>query len=124
MIHRVLLGSVERFFATLVEHYGGKFPLWLAPVQVSVISISQDEADYVEKIKKYLEDAGFRVETDVRDETMQKKIRDKEMQKIPYTVVLGKKEKEAQTISVRRRGMEPLGSMTPEVFVQMLKKET
>jgi len=123
MLHRVLLGSLERFLATLTEHYGGKFPLWLAPVQMSVITISEDVKDYARQVRDKLVELGYRVDLDERDETMQKKIRDKEMQKIPYMLVVGKKEKEAQTVSIRRRGMENLGAMGIEAFVEILKKE-
>jgi len=123
MIHRVILGSFERFIATLIEHYAGKFPLWLAPVQASVLSITADTKDYAFKIKEALERQGFRVEADTRDETLQKKIRDKELSKIPYMIIVGKKEKEAEVISVRKQGMKNLGSMKLEKFLGLLEKE-
>jgi len=123
MIHRVILGSFERFIATLVEHYAGKFPLWLAPVQISVLNVTADAKDYAFKIKSDLENKGFRVEADVRDETLQRKIREKELLKIPYMVIVGKKEKEAQKISLRKQGMKNLGGMKIEELVDVLKKE-
>ncbi|MCK4912231.1 MAG: threonine--tRNA ligase [Candidatus Omnitrophica bacterium] len=123
MIHRVILGSFERFIATLIEHYAGKFPLWLAPVQISVLSITADTKDYASKIKEDLENKGFRVEVDSRDETLQRKIREKELLKIPYMVIVGKKELEQGKISLRRRGMNNLGSMDLEDLLNILKKE-
>jgi threonyl-tRNA synthetase len=123
MIHRVILGSLERFVATLIEHYAGRFPLWLSPVQVSIITIIPEVADYAAKLKELLDKENLRIDIDVRDETMQKKIREKEMLKIPYMLIIGKKEKESGTISVRRRGMENLGTMEINAFLDMVKKE-
>jgi len=123
MIHRVLLGSLERFLATLIEHYGGRFPFWLAPVQIAIVSISQDVKEYALALKEKLYNENFRVEADIRDETMQKKIRDKEMQKVPYILVVGNREKEEGTVSVRKSGKENLGSMKTEDFIGMVKKE-
>jgi len=123
MIHRVILGSFERFIATLIEHYAGKFPLWLAPVQISVLNITSDIKDYAFKVKEELEKEGFRVEADSRDETLQRKIREKELLKIPYMVIVGKKELEQGTISLRGRGMNNLGSMKIEDLLNILKKE-
>ncbi|MFH1505355.1 MAG: threonine--tRNA ligase [Candidatus Omnitrophota bacterium] len=123
MIHRVILGSLERFFAALIEHYAGKFPLWLSPVQISVLSITRDTKDYALKIKENLEEKGFRVEVDVRDETLQKKIREKELFKIPYMVIVGQREEKQGNISPRKRGMENLGDMEVSDFVDILKKE-
>ena len=123
MIHRVILGSFERFIATLIEHYAGKFPLWLAPIQVSILNVTADAGDYASKIKGDLEEQGFRVEVDLRDETLQRKIREKELLKIPYMVIVGKKEIEKKKISLRGRGMKNLGSMGVEELVSILKKE-
>jgi threonyl-tRNA synthetase len=123
MVHRAVLGSIERFFGALVEHYAGAFPLWLAPVQVSVLNINQDVKSYAEKIKNALAVEGFRVELDCRDETLQKKIREKEMMKVPYMVILGKNEEESGKVSLRRRGMRNLGSMSLEELIGILKKE-
>ncbi len=123
MIHRVVFGSLERFIATLIEHYAGKFPLWLSPVQVAIINITEDVKDYALEIKDALEKENFRVESDLRNETLQRKIREKELQKIPYMAIVGKKEKEAGKISVRARGMKNLGSMDIKEFSALLRKE-
>jgi len=117
------LGSFERFIATLIEHYAGKFPLWLAPIQISVLSITSGIKDYAIKIKDDLEKEGYRVEVDSRDETLQKKIREKELLKIPYMVIVGKKELEEGNISLRGRGMNNLGSMGIEKLLNILNKE-
>ena len=123
MIHRVILGSLERFIATLIEHYGGRFPLWLSPVQVAVLSITEEVKDYAMEVASALEKEGLRIETDFRDETLQKKIRDKELLKIPYMVIVGKKEKDQAKLSIRERGMKNLGSMGMDEFIDKLKKE-
>jgi threonyl-tRNA synthetase len=123
MIHRVILGSLERFVATLIEHYAGKFPLWLSPTQVSILSITDEVADYALELRQALEGKNLRTDIDLRSETLQKKIREKEMLKIPYMVIVGKKEKEAKKLSVRKRGMQNLGTMGIEEFVGLLKKE-
>jgi threonyl-tRNA synthetase len=123
MIHRVVLGSLERFIATLVEHFAGAFPLWLAPIQVSVLNINKDVADYADKIKERLLEEGFRAQSDLREETLQKKIREKEAQKIPYMLIVGRREKEAGTISLRQRGMKKMGTKKIEELITFLKKE-
>ncbi|MBD3264879.1 MAG: threonine--tRNA ligase, partial [Candidatus Omnitrophica bacterium] len=123
MIHRVLLGSLERFIATLIEHYGGAFPFWLSPVQISVLNINEDVKDYARKIKDIFNNQGFRTESDFRSETLQKRIREKELEKIPYMLIVGKKEEAEKKISVRKRGMKNLGSMSVEDFIGILKKE-
>ncbi|MCK5494536.1 MAG: threonine--tRNA ligase, partial [Candidatus Omnitrophica bacterium] len=89
MLHRVILGSLERFFATLIEHYAGKFPLWLAPVQISVLNVSEDTKGYANKVKELLQKEGFRTEVSIKDDTLQKKIREKELLKVPYMVIVG-----------------------------------
>ncbi|MDD3296284.1 MAG: threonine--tRNA ligase [Candidatus Omnitrophica bacterium] len=122
MIHRVILGSLERFIATIIEHYAGKFPLWLAPVQVSVLSVTQDQKEYALKIKQSLEDKGYRAEADLRDETLQKKIRDKELSKIPYMVIVGKKEQAEGKVSLRAQGMKNMGAMGLADFFHILKE--
>ncbi|MBN2484302.1 MAG: threonine--tRNA ligase [Candidatus Omnitrophica bacterium] len=123
MLHRVILGSLERFIATLIEHYAGKFPLWLAPVQVSILTITDDLVDYAKGVFQKIGDSGCRVELDTRDETLQKKIRENELQKIPYLIILGKKEEEKGLMSVRQRGGKNLGTMTPEEFIALMTKE-
>jgi threonyl-tRNA synthetase len=123
MIHRVILGSLERFIATLIEHYAGRFPLWLAPTQVSILNITSDIEDYALELRQTLENNDFRSEVDLRAETLQKKIREKELFKVPYMVIVGKKEKETKKVSVRKRGMENLGTMALGQFIDILKKE-
>ena len=103
MVHRALLGSVERFFGILIEHYAGAFPAWLAPVQVEVLPLSEKVAVYAQQVTEKLRGAGFRVHLDDRNEKLQAKIRDAQLQKIPYMLVVGGKEAEAGTVSVRHR---------------------
>ncbi|MGC1360415.1 MAG: threonine--tRNA ligase, partial [Silvibacterium sp.] len=110
MVHRALFGSLERFFGVLIEHYAGAFPLWLAPVQIGLVPISERHQAYAEKVQKELQNAGFRVELDSRNEKMNAKIRDLTLQKIPYVLVMGDKEAEANAVSVRVRGKGDLGS--------------
>ena len=123
VLHRVILGSLERFIGALVEHYGGAFPLWLAPVQVKVIPITADQADYAQQIRDEMHGLGFRAETDLRDEKMQKKIRDAELAKIPYMVVVGKREKEEDTVSLRCRKRGNIGVMGRQELVELLRRE-
>src|SRR6202035_5351308 len=100
MVHRALFGSVERFFGVLIEHYAGAFPAWIAPVQASVLPLSEKTKEYGEKVTEHLKKAGFRVHLDDRNEKLQAKIRDAQMQKIPYMLVIGGKEAEAGTVAV------------------------
>ncbi len=120
MIHRALLGSMERFFATLIEHYGGDFPVWIAPVQVQLITIADAQIPYAEEIRKLFLDRGIRVEADVREEKMGAKIRDAELLKIPYMLVLGRQEVENRTVSVRSRKKGNEGSVPLDAFFQKL----
>ena len=123
MVHRVILGSLERFIATLVEHYAGKFPLWLSPVQVTIINVTERAKDYALEINKALIKQGFRSRVQIESETLQKKIRIAELQKIPYIIIVGDKEKEAQTISLRGRGKINLGQVILNDFIERLNKE-
>jgi threonyl-tRNA synthetase len=123
MLHTVAFGSIERFIGILTEHFAGAFPLWLAPVQVIVLPITDRSRDYAQKISDMLSDAGFRVETDCRSEKIGYKIREAQMQKIPYMLVLGDKEAENGTVTVRKRSEGDLGSMTPEEFIAAIQKE-
>jgi threonyl-tRNA synthetase len=123
MVHRALWGSVERFFGVLIEHYAGAFPAWLAPVQASVLPLSEKTMDYAHKITKQLKDAGFRVHLDDRNEKLQAKIRDAQLQKIPYMLVLGGKEVEAGTVAVRHRSQGDLGPRPVEQFIADLRAE-
>jgi threonyl-tRNA synthetase len=124
MIHRALLGSLERFFATLIEHYGGDFPVWLAPVQVKIITITDDQVPYAEEIKRLLLDRGVRVEADLREEKMGAKIRDAELHKIPYMLVLGKREVEERAVSVRSRHKAAQETLKLEEFVEKVVAES
>ncbi len=124
MIHRVILGSIERFIAVLIENYAGDFPLWLAPVQVRVIPISQKHEEYAENIHNKMIATGIRSELEKRNETLSKKIRLAENDKIPYTVVVGDKEKESNTVSVRKRKQGNMGSFVIDDFISTLKNET
>jgi threonyl-tRNA synthetase len=117
MVHRALLGSLERFLGVLIEHYAGAFPLWLAPVQVMLIPIADRHLEYVRGMASELEAAGLRVEVDERSERMQAKIRDAQLQKVPYMLVVGDKEVEAQAVAVRLRSGQDLGSMPLSAFL-------
>ncbi|HTU52013.1 MAG TPA: threonine--tRNA ligase [Acidobacteriaceae bacterium] len=122
MVHRALFGSVERFFGVLIEHYAGAFPLWLAPVQVGLVPISEKHIDYAKKVQQQLQLAGLRVELDDRNEKMNAKIRDLTMQKIPYLLVMGDKEAAANAVSVRTRGKGDQGSISLEQFIANAKR--
>jgi len=125
VIHRALIGSFERFLGILIEHYAGAFPLWLSPVQVSVLPISKKQNAYAKKIMKELSaaDENLRTELDDRDESVGKKIREASMQKVPYQIILGEKELKAKKIAVRSRDGKDLGQMKLEKFVDKLKTE-
>jgi threonyl-tRNA synthetase len=122
MVHRALFGSVERFFGVLIEHYAGAFPLWLAPVQIGLVPISERHLGYAVKVESALKAAGFRVEVDARNEKMNSKIRDFANQKTPYILVFGDKEAEAGAISVRTRGKGDQGSIPLEEFIAKAKE--
>ena len=121
MVHRALFGSVERFFGVLIEHYAGAFPLWLAPVQVGLVPISERHKAYADKVEKELKDAGLRVEVDDRNEKMNAKIRDLANQKTPYILVFGDKEEGANAVSVRTRGKGDQGSVPLAEFIAKAK---
>jgi threonyl-tRNA synthetase len=121
MVHRALFGSVERFFGVLIEHYAGAFPLWLAPVQVGLVPISERHHEYARKVEAELKAAGLRVEVDDRNEKMNGKIRDFANQKTPYILVFGDKEQEANAVSVRTRGKGDQGSMPLASFIAKAK---
>lgn len=122
MIHRAITGSLERFMGILTEHFQGAFPLWLSPTQVIVLPISDKFLNYAQKVKKLLENTA-RVDLDDRNETLQAKVRDATMQKIPYILVVGAKEEEKQSVSVRTRGGEDMGVMTAESFRKKIAEE-
>lgn len=123
MLHRVLLGSLERFIGALLEHYNGELPLWLAPVQVLVIPIKDSLSEYGTKIKQALEDNSIRAKIDNRNETLDKKIRNAELDKIPYSVVVGEREAKAGNVSIRRKGQGDMGTMSIEEFIRKIKEE-
>jgi threonyl-tRNA synthetase len=123
MIHRVLLGAVERFFGILVEHHRGNLPTWLAPIQVRAISISDEQRRYSRDVARRLRAEGVRGESDDRDSTLAYKIRAAETEKIPYMAVCGGREEESNTLSVRRHGGERLGALTVEELIKMVQDE-
>jgi len=123
MVHRALLGSVERFFGILIEHYAGAFPLWLAPVQIEVCPVSEKVADYAKHVTETLKRHGLRVHLDDRNEKLSAKIRDAQLQKIPFMFVVGAKEAEAGTVSVRHRTKGDLGPKPLAEIVETLQKE-
>jgi threonyl-tRNA synthetase len=123
MLHRAILGSYERFIMALIERFGGAFPTWLAPVQVKVLPITERHLEYALKVKSELEQEGIRVEVDERNERLQAKIRDAQMEKVAYMFIIGDKEVEAKTVAVRKRNGEDLGSKNLEDFTKALKKE-
>ena len=120
VIHRAILGSTERFLAILIEHYGGAFPAWLAPVQIAVIPVSEKHLEYAKKIVSELK--YYRVELSKENETLGKKIRNAELQKIPFILVVGDKEKQNQSVNVRQREKGNLGEMTLEKFTSILSQ--
>lgn len=122
MIHRVAFGSIERFIGILIEHFAGAFPLWLAPVQVAVMPVSEKYADYATRVAQQLDEAGLRVKNDLRPEKIGYKIREAQMQRIPYMLVVGEKEVEANTVAVRSRSEGDLGAQTIEAFIADAKK--
>ncbi|MBP3951635.1 threonine--tRNA ligase [Bacillus suaedae] len=123
MIHRAILGSVERFMAILIEHFAGDFPLWLAPVQAKIIPISDAHAAFANEVRSHFESAGIRVEVDYRTEKMGLKIREAEKQKIPYMLVIGDKEMENQSLALRQRKQGNLGSMSIQDTIKRFVKE-
>ncbi len=123
MIHRALLGSIERFIGVITEHFAGAFPAWLSPVQVKTLTITDRANGYAAEIAAALDRAGFRAETDVRNEKIGKKIREATLEKIPYMLVVGDRDMENGTVSVRHRSGEDLGAMTLDQFMELLGRE-
>jgi threonyl-tRNA synthetase len=124
MIHRALLGSMERFFGVLIEHYGGAFPLWLAPVQAVVLPISEKFQAYAEEVRAELKKAGLRVELNASADKLGAKVREATMQKVPYMLVVGGREAESRAVSVRTREGQDLGSMGLDALVKLLQEKT
>ncbi|MEE9513094.1 MAG: threonine--tRNA ligase, partial [Anaerolineales bacterium] len=123
MIHRALFGSMERFMGVLIEHFAGAFPVWLAPVQAILIPIADRHVEYAEQVASQLREAGLRVDVDQRSERMNAKIRDAQLQKIPYMLVVGDREAEAEQVAVRLRSGEDMGALAVESFIERLKAE-
>lgn len=122
MVHRAIIGSPERFFGVLIEHYAGAFPLWLSPVQVAILPIGEKHFEFAEKVKNQLGESNVRVQM-FKDDTLGKKIRDAEMQKIPYLLIMGDKEISANAVAVRQRGKGDLGQMAINQFIDKIKEE-
>jgi threonyl-tRNA synthetase len=120
MLHRAILGSFERFIGILIEHYEGAFPTWLSPVQVAVLNITDNQAQYAQQLADTLKNNGFRAEADLRNEKIGFKIREHTIQKVPYLLVVGDREVEQQTLAVRTRSGEDLGSMSLEAYLELL----
>ena len=123
MIHRAILGSIERFMAVLIEHTGGAFPLWLAPEQARIVTVTDQQQPYAADVCGRLRDKGWRVELDERNEKLGFKIREAQMAKIPYALVIGDKEVQNGTLSARKRGGENLPAMPVEAFAERLREE-
>src|SRR5436853_6340461 len=124
MLHRAIVGSMERFIGILIEHHAGAFPLWLAPVQAAVLNITERQAEYAEQVRISLQKQGFRVISDLRNEKISYKIREHSLQKLPYQLVVGDKEMQAATVAVRTRSGEDLGAMGLDAFTARLRSET
>lgn len=123
MLHRVILGSLERFFGALLEHYAGALPLWLSPQQIAIVPIREEDVPYANTVKERLTGAGLRVDIDIRNETLTKRIRDCEVEKYPYIIVAGQKESQNNKIAVRKRGEGDKGQMGVEEFIEILKSQ-
>jgi len=120
MIHRALMGSLERFVGVLIEHYGGAFPLWMAPEQVRILNITDQQADYCRQVHRQLVEAGIRAELDLRNEKLPYKIREAQTMKVPYMLIVGEREREDGTVTARRRDGENLPAMPPAQFVELV----
>lgn len=124
LIHRTILGSLERFFGILIEHYAGDFPVWLAPIQVVVLPITTTHVDYAREVYSKMIQSGIRAQLDDRQLTLNKRIREAEKLKVPYILVIGAKEKQSQTVAVRRRKKGNIGAMSIDDFIELLKRES
>jgi len=123
MLHRAIVGSMERFIGILIENYAGAFPVWLAPIQAVIISITEKQSEYAKKIAEILKNQGFRVELDLRNETIGLKIRDHAMQRVPFQIILGEREQSDNTVAVRTRDGEDLGAMSLDRLTQRLNED-
>jgi len=126
MLHRVIFGSIERFIGILLEHYAGKFPAWIAPVQVKVLSVSDKYNDYAKKVEEFLEENDIRAEVDVRSEKLGYKIREARMDKVPYMIIVGENEKNNMSVSIRQRDAQldkqDMGEIRLEQVVDLIKR--
>jgi threonyl-tRNA synthetase len=123
MVHRALMGSLERFFGILIEHYAGAFPLWLAPVQVKVLTIAERHYDYAVSVAERLRSEMIRVETDIENEKIGYKIRNATIMKVPYLIIIGDKEAMEKKVTIRKRTGENIGPFTADEFIEMLKEK-
>jgi threonyl-tRNA synthetase len=123
MVHRALLGSVERFMGVLIEHYAGAFPVWLAPVQVKILTITDRQNEWAKEVAKKLADQGFRIETDMRNEKIGLKIREATLQKVPYMAVVGEREAKERKIALRKLNGEDAGTLSVEELAQRLGRD-
>jgi threonyl-tRNA synthetase len=123
MLHRVILGAIERFIGVLIEHYAGNFPLWISPVQAVVLNVTDNQAEYAEEVCRQLRAAGIRVEKDLRNEKLGFKIREAQMAKIPYMLVVGDSEMESGTVAPRYRTGKSLDAMSVDDFVRHVQDE-
>jgi len=123
MLHRVILGAIERFVGVLIEHYAGNFPLWIAPVQAKVLNVTDNQAAYAQQVCDQLRQQGVRVQADLRNEKLGFKIREAQMEKVPYMLVIGDKEMDAGTLSPRHRSGETLDPVNPAEFAAFVKEE-
>jgi len=123
VIHRSSIGAIERIIAFLIERYKGAFPTWLAPVQIKILPISEKNNNYADKIRKLLSEQSIRIEFDSRNETLQAKIRDAQIEKIPYMLIVGNREEEDQTITIRSRDGKINKPFTLEEFISKIKAE-
>ena len=123
MIHRAIFGSFERFFGILIEHYGGAFPTWLAPYQLKLLSVSDEQVEYVNDIADNLRSAGIRVDIDNRNEKLGLKIRESEISKVPYIGIVGKNELENETISLRKYGGKQIGELKINKLLELINDE-
>jgi threonyl-tRNA synthetase len=123
MIHRVILGAIERFIGVLIEHYAGAFPTWLAPVQAKILTVTDRNIPYGEKLFKKLLDEDIRAEVDFRNEKLGLKVREAQLQKIPYMLIIGDKESENETVTARQRNGQNLSFMTAKEFLDLINEE-
>jgi threonyl-tRNA synthetase len=123
MLHRAILGSLERFIGILIEEYAGAFPTWLSPRQVIVMGITDKQSDYAQEIARQLQNQGFRADTDLRNEKIGFKIREHTLRRVPYLIVVGDREAQENAVAVRTRKGEDLGAMSLESFVSLLKED-